>query len=107
MLGLVWLGGWWLFALAARRRRCSALHEFYAMTRPLRPIVDRRLPRLLLTLSRTQAGGFAWVAGGAASTTFALAFLLKGLARHEAVGDGVGRRRRCSASPGSALGLVL
>ena len=37
VLGLVWLGHWWLFALVLVAG-VVALHEFYAMTRPLRPI---------------------------------------------------------------------
>jgi phosphatidate cytidylyltransferase len=78
VLGLVWLGGWWLFCLAAVVG-LVALHEYYAMTRPLRPIVIAGYLGLLLTLLAAQAGGFAWVAGGL-FTTFALAFLLKGVA---------------------------
>jgi phosphatidate cytidylyltransferase len=78
VLGLVWLGGWWLFALAAVVG-LLALHEYYAMTRPLRPIVIAGYLGLLLTLFAAQAGGFTWVAGGL-FTTFALAFLLKGMA---------------------------
>jgi phosphatidate cytidylyltransferase len=77
-LGLVWLGGWWLFFLAAVVG-LLALHEYYAMTRPLRPIVIAGYLGLLLTLLAAQAGGFAWIAGGLA-TTFALAFVLKGMA---------------------------
>ena len=32
VLGLLWLGGWWLFVLAVVAG-VLALHEFYAMTR--------------------------------------------------------------------------
>ena len=78
VLGVVWLGGWWLCLLAAVIG-LLALHEYYAMTRPLRPIVIAGYLGLILTLLATQAGGFAWIPGGLA-TTFALAFLLKGLA---------------------------
>ena len=38
VLGALWLGGWWLFALVAAGS-IVALHEFYAMARPLRPLV--------------------------------------------------------------------
>jgi phosphatidate cytidylyltransferase len=78
VLGLTWLGGWWLFALAAA---CGllALHEYYLMIRPLRPIVIAGHLGLLLTLVAAQAGGFAWTVGGF-TATFALAFLLKGVA---------------------------
>ncbi len=78
VLGMVWLGGWWLFVLAAAVG-VAALHEYYAMTRPLRPIVIAGYLGLVLTLLAAQAGGFAWISGGLA-TTFALAFLLKGIA---------------------------
>ena len=78
VLLIVWLGGWWLFALAAVVG-VLALHEFYAMTRPLRPIVIAGYLGLVLTLLAAQAGGFAWIAG-ALFATVALAFLLKGLA---------------------------
>jgi phosphatidate cytidylyltransferase len=78
VLGLVWVGGWWLFALLAAVG-LLALHEYYAMARPLRPIVIAGYLGLLLTLVAAQVGGFAWVAGGIAAT-FALAFVLKGVA---------------------------
>jgi phosphatidate cytidylyltransferase len=78
VLGMVWLGGWWLFFLAAIAG-LIALHEFYSMTRPLRPIVIAGYLGLILTLVAAQAGGFPWIAGGLA-TTFALAFVLKGFA---------------------------
>jgi phosphatidate cytidylyltransferase len=78
VLGMVWLGGWWLFALLTPVG-LLALHEYYAMTRPLRPIVIAGYLGLVLTLLAAQAGGFTWVAGGL-FTTFALAFVLKGVA---------------------------
>ena len=78
VLGMVWLGGWWLFVLLAAVG-LLALHEYYAMTRALRPIVIAGYLGLVLTLLAAQAGGFAWVAGGL-FTTFALAFVLKGFA---------------------------
>ena len=40
-----------------------ALHEYYAMTRPLRPILIAGYLGLLLTLLALEAGGLAWVAG--------------------------------------------
>jgi phosphatidate cytidylyltransferase len=78
VLGLVWLGGWWLFVLASVIG-LLALHEYYAMTRPLRPLVIAGYLGLVLTLLAFQAGGFAWIPGGLFATV-ALAFLLKGLA---------------------------
>jgi phosphatidate cytidylyltransferase len=78
VLGIVWLGGWWLFLLALAVG-LGALHEYYEMTRSLRPIVIAGYLGLVLTLLAEQAGGLAWVAGGL-FTTFALAFLLRGFA---------------------------
>ena len=37
VLGLVWLGGWWLFGLLAFAA-VVAVHEFVTMARPLRPL---------------------------------------------------------------------
>src|SRR4051812_1428572 len=73
---MVWLGGWWLFLLVLVIG-VLALHEYYEMTRPLRPIVIAGYLGLLLTLLAEQLGGLAWVSGGL-FTTFALAFLLRG-----------------------------
>jgi phosphatidate cytidylyltransferase len=78
VLGLVWVGGWWLCALAGVVG-LLALHEFYAMTRPLRPIVIAGYLGLVLTLVSAQAGGFVWVAGSLFATV-GLAFVLKGFA---------------------------
>ena len=78
VLGVVWLGGWWLCVLAGAVG-LLALHEFYVMTRALRPIVIAGYLGLALTLVSAQAGGFVWVAGSLFATV-ALAFLLKGLA---------------------------
>jgi phosphatidate cytidylyltransferase len=78
VLGVVWAGGWWLFVLALAVG-VLALHEYYAMTRPLRPIVIAGYLGLLLTLVAEEVGGLVWVSGGL-FTTFALAFLLKGAA---------------------------
>ena len=78
VLGIVWLGGWWLFFLALLVG-LGALHEYYEMTRSLRPIVIAGYLGLVLTLLAEQAGGLVWVSGGL-FTTFALAFLLRGFA---------------------------
>jgi len=78
VLGLVWLGGWWLCVLAGVVG-LLALHEFYAMTRPLRPIVIAGYLGLGLTLVAAQTGGYVWVAGSLFGTV-GLAFLLKGFA---------------------------
>src|SRR6266480_5669442 len=76
VLGLVWLGGWWLWALAVGAG-LIALHEFYGMARPLRPLVPAGYAGLVLTLLGVQLGGTVWMVGGFLSA-IALAFLLKG-----------------------------
>ena len=78
VLGLVWLGGWWLWTLLVLGG-LVALHEFYAMTRPLRPLVIAGYLGLVATMLAAQEGGFEWIPGGL-FTTFALAFVLKGVA---------------------------
>jgi phosphatidate cytidylyltransferase len=77
VLGLVWLGGWWLWVLAAAAG-LIALHEFYVMARPLRPLVLAGYTGLVLTLLGEQLGGTIWMLGGFL-TTLAFAFLLKGI----------------------------
>jgi phosphatidate cytidylyltransferase len=78
VLGVVWLGGWWLCVLALAVG-LLALHEFYAMTRSLRPIVIAGYLGLVLTLVAAQEGGAVWVVGSVFATV-GLAFLLKGFA---------------------------
>jgi phosphatidate cytidylyltransferase len=77
VLGLVWLGGWWLWTLAAAAG-LIALHEFYVMARPLRPLVLAGYAGLVLTLLGAELGGTTWMVGGFL-TTIAFAFLLKGV----------------------------
>jgi phosphatidate cytidylyltransferase len=77
VLGLVWLGGWWLWVLAAAAGLIS-LHEFYGMARPLRPLVLGGYAGMLLLLLGAQLGGAIWMLGGFL-TTIAFAFLLKGI----------------------------
>jgi phosphatidate cytidylyltransferase len=77
VLGLVWLGGWWLWALAVGAG-LIALHEFYAMARPRRPLVLAGYTGLVLTLLGAELEGVTWMTGGFL-TTLALAFLLKGI----------------------------
>jgi phosphatidate cytidylyltransferase len=77
VLGLVWLGGWWLWGLAVAAG-LVALHEFYAMARPLRPLVLAGYAGLVLTLLGAELAGPIWMVGGFL-TTLPLAFLLKGV----------------------------
>lgn len=77
VLGVVWLGGWWLCLLAIVAG-VIALHEFYVMARPLRPLALAGYGGLALTLLGVQLGGPVWMLGGFL-TTVAFAFLLKGV----------------------------
>jgi len=67
VLGLVWLGGWWLFGLALAGG-LLALHELYGMSRGLRPIVLGGYAGLVATLLGAELGGPAWVLGGVLAT---------------------------------------
>jgi phosphatidate cytidylyltransferase len=76
-LGAVWLGGWWLLAVAVAVTLLG-LHEFYRLTRPLRPVVLAGYAGAVATLLGGELGGAEWALGGFL-TTFALAFVVKGL----------------------------
>jgi len=75
VLGLVYLGGWWLFALAAAAAMI-ALHEFWLLTRPLRPLAPAGYVGSILALVGAEVAGIDWMIGGFL-TTLALAFGLK------------------------------
>ncbi len=77
VLGLVWLGGWWLFGLAAVAG-VLALHEFFSITRPLRPLVPAGYAGGVLALVGAELGGPDWALAGLLAT-LPLALLLKGL----------------------------
>jgi phosphatidate cytidylyltransferase len=74
VLGAVYLGGWWLFALLAAAALVG-LHEFYRMARPLRPLVLAGYVGVAATLVGGELGGIAWMVGGFLSTIL-VAFLL-------------------------------
>jgi phosphatidate cytidylyltransferase len=74
VLGLLYLGGWWLFALAAVAA-LVALHEFYGMARPLRPLVLAGYGGVIAALVGAELGGVEWLLAGFL-VTFLLAFLL-------------------------------
>jgi phosphatidate cytidylyltransferase len=77
VLGLVYLGGWWLWVLAAAAA-FLALHELYRMTRPLRPLVLAGFAGTLLTLLGAELGDVPWMTAGFLSTLL-FAFVLKGI----------------------------
>jgi phosphatidate cytidylyltransferase len=74
VLGAIWLGGWWLFALVAVASLVG-LHEFYAMARPLRPLVLAGYGGAVAALVGAKLGGVEWMLGGFLAT-LVLAFLL-------------------------------
>ena len=78
VLYLVYLGGWWLFGLAAFAA-LVALHELYVMARSLRPLVLAGYAGAIATLLGAQLGGAEWMVGGF-MLTLVLAFLLYGIA---------------------------
>jgi len=73
VLGAIWLGGWWLFTLVAIASLVG-LHEFYAMARPLRPLVLAGYGGGIAALVGAHLGGVEWMLGGFMST-IVLAFL--------------------------------
>ena len=76
VLGLVWLGGWWLFGVALAAG-LLALHELYTMARGLRPVVIGGYVGLVLALLGTELGGVPWLLAGVLST-LAVSFLVFG-----------------------------
>ncbi len=76
VLGIVWLGSWWLFALALVGG-LLALHELYQMGRNLRPLLLGGYLGLVMTLLGAELGGVAWMVGGIFATLLA-AFVVFG-----------------------------
>jgi phosphatidate cytidylyltransferase len=74
VIGLVYLGGWWLFGLALIGG-LVALHELYVMIRNLRPLVLGGYLGFALTLLGLQLGGLEWMLGGLLAT-FVFAFVV-------------------------------
>lgn len=78
VLGVVYLGGWWLFALVALAT-AFGLHEFWLLARPLRPLAPAGWIAAGLALVGAELGGVQWLLGGAL-VVLPLAFFLKALA---------------------------
>lgn len=74
VLGMLWLGGWWLFALLAVAAWIG-VHEFVTTARPLRPLAPAVYAGVLLALFGAEKGGVSWLVGGFLAT-FVLAFVL-------------------------------
>ena len=90
VLGIVWLGGWWLFGLAAVGG-LLALHELFTISRSLRPIVLGGYVGVLLTLLGAQLGGATWVLPGILATLPAalLVFFVSSARQHAVAGFAV------------------
>ena len=90
VLGVVWLGGWWLFGLAAVGG-LLALHELFTIARSLRPIVLGGYVGVLLTLLGAQLGGATWVLPGILATVPAalLVFFVSSARQHAVAGFAV------------------
>jgi phosphatidate cytidylyltransferase len=78
VLGIVYLGGWWLFALAAVAA-VLALHEYALMIRTLRPLILAAYVGALASLLGAQLGGLEWIVAGFLAT-IPLAFFLHWIA---------------------------
>jgi len=76
VLGAIWLGGWWLFALVAVGALIG-LHEFYAMARPMRPLLLAGYCGGVAMLVGAHLSGVEWMVGGFLATlVLAFAFYL-------------------------------
>jgi phosphatidate cytidylyltransferase len=78
VLGVVYLGGWWLFALAAVAA-VLALHEYALLIRSLRPLVLAAYAGAILALLGVRLSGIDWMVAGFLAT-LPLAFVLHWIA---------------------------
>ena len=85
VLGAVWAGGWWLFALVTGAATI-AVHEFVTMARPLRPLTPAVYVGTVLGLVGAEKGGIVWLLGGFLSC-FVVAFMLNAVATTRAPED--------------------
>jgi len=76
VLGVVHLGGWWLFGLAAVGA-VLALDELFRLTRSLHPVAIAGFVGGLLALWGAEASGVTWMVGGFLAV-IPIAFLLRG-----------------------------
>jgi phosphatidate cytidylyltransferase len=106
VLGMLWLGGWWLFVLVAVAA-FVAVHEFVTTARPLRPLAPAVYGGVLLALFGAQTGGVAWLLGGFLAT-FVLGFVLHAVSSTRApTTAALGSTVLGSAWIGLGLGFVL
>jgi phosphatidate cytidylyltransferase len=82
VLGLVWLGGWWLTGLVLLAS-LVAVHEFVTVARPLRPLAPALYIGVALALVLAQTSGIVWMLGGMLAT-YVFAFAASALAKTRA-----------------------
>src|SRR5262245_52472598 len=80
VIGVAYLGGWWLFGLALVAG-VIALHELYTLARDLQPLLLAGYLGFVLALLGAEIGGPVWMAGGIILTLL-FSFLAFGLS-HE------------------------
>jgi phosphatidate cytidylyltransferase len=106
VLGMLWLGGWWLFTLLAIAA-CVGVHEFVTTARPLRPLAPAVYGGVLLSLVAARTGGVVWLLA-AFLATFVLAFVLHALSSTRApTTAAIGSTILGSAWIGLGLGCLL
>ena len=106
VLGMLWLGGWWLFTLLAVAS-VVAVHEFVTTARPLRPLAPAVYGGVLLALFGAETGGIVWLFGGFLAT-FVLAFVLHAVSSTRApTTAAVGSTVLGAAWIGPGLGFLL
>ena len=82
VLGLAWLGGWWLAAVVLVAS-FVAVHEFVTVTRPLRPLAPALYLGVVFAIVLAQTCGPVWMLGGWLAT-FVFAFAASALAKTRA-----------------------
>ena len=106
VLGLLWLGGWWLFALVLVAALVG-VHEFVTTARPLRPLAPAVYGGVVLALVGARTGGLAWLLGGFLAT-FVFGFVLDVVSRTRApTTAAVGSTILGAAWIGLGLGFVI
>jgi phosphatidate cytidylyltransferase len=106
VLGAVWAGGWWLFALVAVAGAIG-VHEFVVMARPLAPLAPAAYVAVLLALLGAERGGVVWMLGGFL-TVFPLSFVLNAVAKTRAPATvAIGSTVLAAAWIGLGLGHII